>query len=87
MDKDLLKYRIAKYGETATELANAMGIHETTLSAKINGSAEFKQSEINFIVERYGLSSDDTMAIFFKERVAENSTNAKSTDSTSVKAG
>ena len=74
MDKDLLKYRIAKYGETAAELANAMGIHETTLSAKINGSAEFKQSEINFIVERYGLTGDETLAIFFKDRVADKST-------------
>lgn len=75
MDKDLLKYYIAKNGDTMQKLADVLGIHVTTLSGKVNGRDEFKQGEINTIVSRYGLSSDETMSVFFNDaKVAKLST-------------
>lgn len=75
MDTALIKYHMAKYGDSLQTLADALGIHKTTLSGKINGRDEFKQGEINIIVARYGLSPADTMKVFFNDlEVAKKAT-------------
>ena len=66
MDANLLRYHIKKNGDTHWKLATEIGIGESTLYRKLSGKdAEFTQSEIKSIVERYKLTSDDIMKIFF----------------------
>ena len=67
MNKNELQSVMRRFGDTQEILAAAMKISRTTLNKKINeqGNAAFTQSEINFIRERYSLSPESVMAIFF----------------------
>ncbi len=67
MNKALLKAAMAEHGDTQNSLAEAMGISLSRLNAKINerNQAAFNQQEIAFIRDRYKLSNDRAMAIFF----------------------
>ncbi len=52
-------------------LANAMGISLSRLNAKINETgAEFTQSEIAFIRDRYRLTKGQVTDIFFDQEVS-----------------
>ena len=66
-DSKLLKSYILQKGDTQKILAEAMGLSLSRLNQKINNSdnAEFTQSEIWFIVERYDLSEQEMNMIFF----------------------
>lgn len=66
MDKQLLKSHMYKRGDTQSSLASAMGLSLSRLNAKINetGGAEFTQTEISFLADRYNLSAKETMLIF-----------------------
>lgn len=72
MNKIKLKSVIIANNDTAASLAKFLGIARTTLSAKMNEyrGAEFTQKEIQMMIERYSLSSDDVVAIFFDEKVS-----------------
>lgn len=61
----LLKAKMVLFGDTVSTLAQALGINRQNASVKINGKRDFKQTEIAKIVERYKLSFEDMMAIFF----------------------
>lgn len=66
MNKSLFRSFMVKFGDTQETLANAMGISLSRLNAKINSNgAEFTQSEILFIKQRYKLSASNVDAIFF----------------------
>lgn len=67
MNKALLASVIVKNNETQAIVAEALGISLSRLNAKINGreGAEFTQGEIQFFIDRYHLTPDDAMAIFF----------------------
>ena len=67
MNKNLLVSKMKLYGETQADLATGIGLSVSRLNAKINetGDAEFTQSEIQKIKERYGLTKDDINNIFF----------------------
>ena len=66
MDANLLRYHIKRNGDTHWKLATAIGIGESTLYRKLQGKdSEFTQSEIKSIVERYNLTADDVLKIFF----------------------
>lgn len=66
MNKALLRAEMIKHGDTQETLANAMGISLSRLNAKINSdNAEFRQTEIIFIKDRYNLSAADVDSIFF----------------------
>ena len=56
---------IHEFGDTQSELARMLGVTESTLSWKINGKAEFKQSEIKAIANRYGLTGEEIKSMFF----------------------
>lgn len=60
------------HGDTGTSLAECIGISRSTFSAKINETkgAEFTQSEIAIIKQRYSLNPDDVDAIFFSQKVS-----------------
>lgn len=56
---------IREFGDTQSQLARMLGMTESTLSWKINGRAEFKQSEIKAIADRYGLTGEEIKSMFF----------------------
>lgn len=67
MNKNELLAAMVRNGDRQTDLASALGISRSTLSAKINeknGSA-FNQHEIKTIRLRYKLSDEDVCKIFF----------------------
>ena len=67
MNGNLLKYYIVRNNERQEDLAEAMGLSLSRLNAKINGTsgAEFWQTEISFIRNRYRLTNEEVEAIFF----------------------
>lgn len=64
MDKELLKYHIAKNGDSIKELANFLGLHATTLYKKMNGNTDFSSKEVSKIAKRYDLSDSVIVDIF-----------------------
>lgn len=56
---------IKEFGDTQGDLAKALGVTEPTLSLKVNGKAEFKQSEIKAIADRYSLTGEEVKFMFF----------------------
>ncbi len=69
MNKNFLESKMKFFGDTNADLAKAVGITQQTLSSKKNCTkgAEFLQSEIRAIKNRYNLSADEVEAIFFAE--------------------
>jgi len=65
MMKQELRAVMAKYGDTYQTLAEALGRTVPALCRKINGQLPFKQKEISIIIDRYNLSGDDAIRIFF----------------------
>lgn len=67
MNKQELKAEIARYGDTCTRLAQALGCAPQTLSKKINNNgASFNMGEIDIIRKRYNLSFDRLGSIFLQ---------------------
>lgn len=67
---NLMKSKMALHGDTIEMLSDAMRISRMSLSAKINGQREFKQSEIQFIMNQYQLTPQDVVDIFFANKVS-----------------
>ena len=66
MKKSLLRSFMVKFGDTQETLANAMGISLSRLNAKINSNgAEFTQTEILFIKQRYDMKPEEVDNVFF----------------------
>jgi len=67
MNTNMIKSKMKLFGDTNANLANEIGISAPRLSAKINGAngAEFTQSEIDKIKNRYKLTPDEVNEIFF----------------------
>ena len=55
------------HGDTQKDLADALGITEQTISEKINGISDFKQSEIKALIRRWNLTPAEHDEIFFGE--------------------
>lgn len=72
MDKLKLEATMKLNGDTGTSLAKYLGMARSTFSAKINETkgAEFTQGEIMAIKEKYDLSDEDTVGIFFNKKVS-----------------
>jgi hypothetical protein len=73
MNKQELKGFMARAGDTQESLASAMCISLSRLNAKINeyAGAEFTQSEIAFIAQRYSMTPEDVSVVFFAKKVSE----------------
>jgi hypothetical protein len=67
MNKNLLRSIMVLWNDTNAKLADYLGITQSRLSAKMNEweGAQFTQSEIRMIRDRYNLTSDQLMEIFF----------------------
>lgn len=70
MNKTELNVEMLRYGDTGHALATVLGITDSTLSNKKNGTSEFTQGEIATIKERYNLSNDRVIEIFFASDVS-----------------
>lgn len=72
MNKPLLTSFMVRYGDTQESLAMAMGLSLSRLNAKINerDGAAFTQTEMQFIIDRYSLTRDEAMAVFFTPKVS-----------------
>ena len=68
MNAALLEYEMKIRGVTAMQLSEVLGIDRSTFSKKCNGKSEFKQSEIQTIVNYLNLS--DPRPIFFTDEVS-----------------
>ena len=72
INKNLLKSKMALYGDDQNDLAAALGITIQRLSAKMNAkqvtdkvkAAQFTLAEVRIIMERYKLTPDEVVAIF-----------------------
>lgn len=67
MNAKLLRSKMVLYGDTNATLADALGISAQRFSAKINetNGAEFTKSEIAIIRNRYNLTPEEVVEIFF----------------------
>lgn len=70
MDAILFKQKMIANNDTQQKLADAMGLEQSAISNRINGKVDFRQSEINFIINRYHLTDSETRAIFFPNVVS-----------------
>ena len=72
MDTNKLLALIKEHGDRQEDLAKAIGLSRGQLSRKIHAKngASFNQPEIQAIRERYRLSDDQTMAVFFAKIVS-----------------
>lgn len=72
MNKRMLHSKMKLFGDTNASLATYIGISPSRLSAKINGykDAEFTQSEMDAIRNRYLLSDTEFTSIFFAHGVS-----------------
>lgn len=68
MNKSLLKIEMIRSGYTAETLSKALCMNRSTFSRKINGRAQFTQSEIAKIISI--LHIDNPSPIFFAEEVS-----------------
>lgn len=76
MNKLKLESVMKLNGDTGTSLALFLGIARSTFSAKLNetNGAEFSQKEILAIKEKYNLTADEVVSIFFDEKVSRKDT-------------
>lgn len=65
MNSNMLRAEMVLYGDTGQTLSKVLGIAHNTFSNKLNGRADFTQSEIRLIKERYSLSPIVVDKIFF----------------------
>lgn len=67
MNKKQLRSVMVLHDDTNQTLAEYLGITDSTLSMKMNetNGAEFTQGEIQKIINRYDLTAEQTMLIFF----------------------
>ena len=67
MNTNELKAVMKRNEDTQEKLAEALGLQVSGVSQRIRGVVEFRRSEINIIRERYNLSPEETMLIFFDQ--------------------
>ena len=67
LNKNMLRSVMVLHDDTNITLAEYLGISDSTLSLKINetNGAEFTQGEIKKIIQRYNLTAEQTLQIFF----------------------
>ena len=74
MNANMLKAQMALHGDNGSDLAEALGIAQSGLSNRLNGKQPFTLAEVQIIIERYNLTPEEVVAIFFTPKVAESET-------------
>jgi len=70
MNPNELKAEMKRNDDTQEKLAEALDLSLSGVNDRINGRVEFRRSEINIIRQRYSLSPEDTIRIFFADEVS-----------------
>lgn len=72
LNKNMLVSKIKLFGDNNADLAECIGITPQRFSAKLNGTngAEFTQGEIGKIKEKYNLTDEEVILIFFSQNVS-----------------
>ena len=70
MNSDELKACMKRHRDNYEKLAEALGIQVSGVCSRVNGKIEFRASEIGIIRQRYGLSAEETMKLFFDNAVS-----------------
>lgn len=71
MNTNKLRAKMALHGDNGGTLSEALGLSQQRFSAKLNGNnAEFTQSEIQTIKDRYNLTPEEIEDIFFDKKVS-----------------
>ena len=70
MNVNLLKAKMAAFGETQAQLAKAIGRSASNLNDKITGKVSFRQKDIFAIKKHYNLSAEDVDLIFFDNELS-----------------
>lgn len=67
MNKNLLRAKMAEFGDTYKSLAEYLGIAPSTLAKKVNEykGTQFTQEEISRMKNLYKLTDSEVVAIFF----------------------
>lgn len=65
MNKNAFKAVMIYNGDDQKAVADAIGVSPQTVSDKLNGVTDFKQSEIQTLAERYKLTPAQVDEIFF----------------------
>lgn len=65
MNSNEMKAVMKREGDTQKDLAEALGLPVSGVNARINGSVDFRASEIVTIRKRYNLTDQDIGEIFF----------------------
>lgn len=69
MDYKRLKLKIKEVFDTQENFAKAMGMSKTALNQRLNGSVEWKTSEIAKACGLLGISITDAHLYFFTQKV------------------
>lgn len=77
MNANELKAQMARHGDTAKGIVQAMKTSHCTFSCKLHGTRNqcFSQRDIQFFIDRYKLTADEVMLIFFTPQVSNFETN------------
>lgn len=60
-----MKVVMKRNQDTQEKLAEALALPVSGVNARINGSIDFRSGEMKLIKERYNLSAEDVVNIFF----------------------
>lgn len=71
VNADKLRGKIAEKRFTLGDIARELCISEVTLRQKMLGISEFRNSEIAKLISLLELTEEETMAIFFPEKLTE----------------
>ena len=66
MQSKRFKSKMVLNGDTYQTLSESLGITRQTLAEKIEGSSEFKQTEIDKLISRWNLNPHEVVQIFFE---------------------
>jgi hypothetical protein len=72
MNKNALVSKMKLHGDNQSDVAEYIGISLQRFNAKLNETdgAEFTQGEITKIIQKYNLTPEETMMIFFTKDVS-----------------
>lgn len=65
MNKNLFRSFMVLHDDTQRTVAEALNVSDQTISDKINGLSDFKQSEIKTLIDRWNLTPEQVDNIFF----------------------
>lgn len=63
-NKDLLRSKVVLVGDDFKTLCKKIGMYSATFHSKLRGKTEFKQTEIQKIMQVYNLTADEIVKIF-----------------------